>query len=274
MDDNGSADEHRFVTVAGYLADEGSWEGFEAAWRGALHEAGIPWLHMREFGGPTNPTYAPLRADGLRHINFMLDAVQAIADNLHVCVHATVDMNALRAFVAKHDLEIDPIALALYGCLLKMRQSIHAREPIEIFVDRFDKSESRIAKALQYARAEAVEDLQLSQTTFAAVKEPDSWRSVPPLQAADFVAWEIRKWFEDRRSFDYTVDDKAQGHSHMSASYLKWLAEQEQMRRKPLPERKSYLALRRALGILPMGVLFDEFNLEQMLNSRPSGWTV
>lgn len=273
LDDSGSPDDptNSFVTIAGYVADEYSWECFEKSWANALEEAGIPYLHMREFGNLDSPIYKHLREDKRRHMNFMLDAVAAIADNLDLCVHSTVNLVDLEAFNDRHNLNLDPLAIALYGCIRRLRWA-YANEPLEIVLDRFDRSLSRAETALDYARTETFSDLKVDALTPIALQKEESFKTILPLQAADFVAWEVRKSFEDRKGFSYTAADKEKGRRHMNESYLKWMAEHETKTGKPPRERGSYKALRKALGLLPHGVLMDEFNLEQGHKWHPNGW--
>lgn len=276
IDDSGSADDPqaRFLTVAGYVADEHSWECFERQWQAALDEAGIPYVHMREFGNPStkHPVYGALRADRIRHLNFMLDAVAAIGDNLHVCVHATLSLTDFAAFCAKHGLSLDPMSVVIYACMRKLR-SYYSREPIEVVFDKFERSASRAGEALEILRSDVSWDHKAALITPTLLQDDESFKTILPLQAADFAAWEIRKWHEDRKSFLYTPEQKAGGREAMNASYLSWVADYEVEMGKPPRERRSYVALRKAIGILPIGVLLDEFNLEQMFMSHPNGWS-
>jgi len=273
LDDSGSIDDpsNRFLTVAGYVADEYGWECFEAAWQKALDEAGIPYMHMREFGDPTSPVFGKLRSDKIRHLNFMLDAVSAIGDHLHTCVSATLSIADFEAFVDRHSLDLDPLSVVTYGCI-KMMRRYYSQEPIEIILDRFDRSTLRAAKALDYASTDTSADLMVHKITPIPLQDEESFKTVLPLQAADFIAWEVRKSFEDRKGFTYTTKDKGLGRQHMSESYLQWVSEQQKLLGSPPRERRSYMALRKAIGAGPICVLFDEFNLEQMLRCHSNGW--
>ena len=57
FDESGKRDnpDHRVVAVAGLLANREHWERFDTDWRQALHRAGVPYLHMREFAHFVGP---------------------------------------------------------------------------------------------------------------------------------------------------------------------------------------------------------------------------
>lgn len=129
LDDSGTPEDpqHTFLTVAGYVAEQGQWEEFEEDWLAALDEAKVPYLHMREFSNRDSEVYRELRADRLRHLNFMLDAVQVIADHIHYSVQTTIRLSDIQAFNVKRDVEIDPLAFAVYGCILQLRRTVSPR---------------------------------------------------------------------------------------------------------------------------------------------------
>ena len=53
FDDSKGEGEDAYLSLAGYIAPDDAWEAFEPKWQQALERAGVPWLHLKEFGSPT-----------------------------------------------------------------------------------------------------------------------------------------------------------------------------------------------------------------------------
>src|SRR6185369_16743095 len=140
-------------TIAGFVAPLDQWALFEADWRRLLDEYGIPYLHMKEFGNPQSLIYRDIKADPARERQFIADVTQTIHRTVTGDIGCTVLLDDLRAFNAKHGLNLDPYALAIYVCLLKLRCYYQTQE-IDIVADRFDRSMSRIETGLNYGRSD------------------------------------------------------------------------------------------------------------------------
>jgi hypothetical protein len=270
LDDSGDPTDpkHSFLTIAGYVADFDSWKHFEARWKAALDLAEVPYLHMREFGDPKG-IYKHLKTDKGREIDFLAGLIEIIYESVDFCSQTTIKLEDLSAFNVRHSLQLDPYSLAIYGCLLIMRRE-YKTEKIEIVLDRFNKSYSRFDLALRYARSDKKETLK-EPVSLIPLLDSESFKTILPLQAADFIAWEMRKLCEDRKEWEYSVEDRA-NRQIMMDSYNRWHERHTTKFGKPPRERKSFLALRESPVLSPQGLIFDEANLASLLSRHPDGW--
>jgi hypothetical protein len=279
LDDSGDPDNsaHTYLTVAGYVAELDAWKYFEQRWHAVLTEAQVPYLHMREFGNPNSGIYQHLKADRDKEIGFMADLAEVIdSSSLELCPMTTIKLADLAVFNDKHGLDLDPHALAIYGCLVEMRRLYKWRPTlgagdIEVVVDRIDKAQLRINRALEYARTDVESGTYVDTFAVIPVSDPEGFRKVLPLQAADFISWEMRKSCEDRKTWEYTAEERRDIHM-LRRSYSDWAERHRAETGKPPRVRKSYKALRRVPVLAPQGYIWDEANLEAALERHPNGW--
>lgn len=271
LDDSGDAkdQQHNYLTIGGYVSDVAGWEYFERRWEAALVAANVPYLHMKKMGDP-HGIYAHLHAKPNKLTEFIVSLVEAIYASTQLCPATTIKLADLAAFNKRHGLDLDPYALALYGALIEMRREFR-NEHIEVVVDRFERSMSRFELALEYAKTDVEEDHKTQMFTPVALQDDQSFRNILPLQAADFVAWEIRKSCEDRKMWKYTQEQRADP-TKLRESYAEWTLEYFTKHKKFPRERRSFLALRESPLLTPRGFMWDEPNLEAALRRHPRGW--
>jgi hypothetical protein len=142
LDDSGDAS-HSFMSVAGYVSDD--WGYFESQWRSVLREAGVPYLHMKEFGNRDSEIYRHIKADKNVEAKFISDLVDVIYESVDACVMTVVSLKELKEFNGAKKLRIDPYAICMYGCLLAMREEyvlLNALQGSEVIVDAITKAPS------------------------------------------------------------------------------------------------------------------------------------
>lgn len=267
LDDSGDGDapSETFLTIGGYLADLDGWQYFERKWKALLDEYEIPWLHMKEFK-KENATFAHLKADPAREGLFMGAAAQIIHESVRGHIATTVILEDFRAFNAKHGLNLDPYAFAIYGCLFQLR-SFHPNDEIQIILDSFDRSTSRLFEALAYAKSDTLEAIRADLFIPMPMQKDESWRTVLPLQAADFIAWETRKYRRERAHLKPPLEVRGDRNA-MHEWILAWEREQE---KKPR-DRASFKSLRQPIIYRPLHIVVDTYNLEAVLPRHPNGW--
>jgi hypothetical protein len=268
LDDSGDADSatETHLTIGGYLADEHGWEYFEPRWATLLKEAGVPYLHMKEFGDVNSPIYGHLKADIVKEKAFMVGVISLIKESARGSVATTVVLDEFRAFNEKHSLSLDPYAFAIYGCLFQLR-SYHPNDEIDLVFDSFDHSASRAAKALQYFKSDNLEGLKPTLFTPIPLQKSESWREILPLQAADLIAWEVRKYRRERDGLKPPLDireDREAMHRFIQA----WEEEQEHKPR----DRFSFQSLRQGMIFRPLHIMADTHALNTALGRHPNGW--
>src|SRR4029077_5040335 len=118
-DDSGDAPDPNCnaVAVAGYVGTVESWEVFERLWRSdvlEVHDA--PYLHMKQFTG----IVPPFEWDETKRRSFLGAAANAIKGSGLRGVSEVIRLDDLRRFNQDRKFGLDPIALALYGCMLSL----------------------------------------------------------------------------------------------------------------------------------------------------------
>jgi len=271
LDDSGDATnlDHAFMTVAGYLADEDGWRHFERRWKEELDRAEVPYLHMREFGD-RNGIFQHIKQNIVEEADFVASLKGVIYESVSFCTQTTIRLKDLREFNRRRNLQLDPYALAIYGCLLGLRRE-YPNDEIEVVVDRFERSSMRVEMGLDYARSDRKEDLRVDLFTPVPLQKHESFKEILPLQAADFVAWEMRKACEDRKSWNITPEDRSSTNALLE-SYEKWFQEHLETFKRPPRERKSFLELRESPVLMPKGFILDYTNLEEIFTRHPQGW--
>jgi len=100
------------------------------------------------------------------------------------------------------------------------------------------------------------------------LKKSESFKTVLPIRAADFMAWELRKAGSDRAGWVIPTEGDR---DVVYAAYHKWAAEfKSQKGREPIT-RKSAWALDKAIP--QSGYLWDEINIRAAHEIRhKNGW--
>jgi hypothetical protein len=145
----------RVCTVAGLVGNKAQWEQFESAWTPLLERHGVPWLHMKEMADPNGhfKKWLPPQDHRAELKAFFSDVARTINDCRFGAFGATVRLQDLERFNSEKGLKLDPYALAVYGCMVHIKQG-HPTEIVNLIFDRIEKVDSRLKKAQQYAEAD------------------------------------------------------------------------------------------------------------------------
>lgn len=267
LDDSGDGDsaDESHLTIGGWLADHDSWQRFEPMWDDLMREFGIPYLHMAEFR-KENAKFKHLKSDPAQEKEFWKRVNSLILQTVRTSVACTVRMDDLNKFNKKLGLGLDPYALCIFGCLLQMRSCALDGE-IEFVLDQFDNSTSRAGLALKYAQTAMGMDHPVRPDLFTPIplQKHESWKTVLPLQAADYIAWEVRKFRRERK--DFRPPKSVRGdrlNTHESA--MAW------ERRNNPRYRGNFKALIMSTLLKPQHSVLDKFNLEIAHGHHPNGW--
>jgi hypothetical protein len=110
---------------------------------------------------------------------------------------AVVVLDDLRKFNDEHGLSFDAKALAIYASMMELRK-VQPKECVEVILDRMNQGHAAIAKAEEYAPSEELKDI-----SFLPLPKKCAYgaQDMAPLQAADLLAWEIRKEYELKKEW-------------------------------------------------------------------------
>jgi hypothetical protein len=265
LDDSGDEwdAKHSACSIGGFLGTADAWAYFEAEWKRLLsEELPIDFLHMKDFAHHKPPYDRLSEPDRVRVLTSL---IRTIKDCGLAGFGAVIRLPDLRRFNLERGRNLEARPLALYVCMNDMYVEDPWRE-IEIILDKFVKPHSVIEKAEAYAASHWSDDVSQNSTCLP-IKNGESYRSVVALQAADFIAYEIKKNVESRRGwFDAVMDDDP---DTWMETQQKWLTE----RGLPFPYlRKSLSGL---LDAVPTTVSIWGFNVFCSLDDRRGGkWSV
>jgi hypothetical protein len=205
VDDSGDAEDpsHSACSIAGFLGTVDQWTEFESQWAILLAHFRIPYLHMREFAHHL-PPFDHLTGDERENVLHLF--IQTIKRCNLAGFGAVVRLPDLKRFNRERSRQLEALPLALYACMNDIYNADPWRE-VDITLDRFAKPVSVLAKAKEYAATHWSSDVS-QMMIWHHLKNAESFRTVLPLQAADFIAYEIKKNIESRREWlDEAMDD-------------------------------------------------------------------
>jgi hypothetical protein len=107
-------------------------------------------------------------------------------------VSSAVWISDLNRFNAETGLAIRPYPLAAYACMSQIAIK-YGNLPVTAVFDRIEKVESKLATARSYADNDRIFPGLCYYVATGTLPKPLTSRDVPALQAADFIAWEVRK---------------------------------------------------------------------------------
>jgi hypothetical protein len=255
-------------TIGGYLSDVDSWGRFETEWKQILDDFKAPYLHMKEFWN-NEGIFKHIKDVPADEIAFFRRLADVIKQHTKFCTQTTVILDDLDRFNSDHNLSLDANSLAIYGCLLALQTTFPNGE-MEVIFDKFSQASSQIEVAENYLGSDVMAPLgkKLPFLSIYALKAEDSWRTVLPLQAADWIAWEMRKTCVDtlpwikKKGHDLTKDWVDDFHN--------WSHQFAQENHRQFRNRKSFMALRESNP--PRGFIWNYEQMGILKQSHPYGW--
>ncbi len=214
-------------SVGGYIGGDHRWEYFDTLWPMALANHEVPYFHMKEMGKP-NGVYAkwyPAKDHKEELAAFFADLAKVINQTRLVGISSIVRQADLDRFNADFGQSLQAYPLAAYGCMRLAAGENLEGMPIELVFDTVEKAHSKLRKAREYADADRIYEPGLCDAvvTTPLIKKL-TWRDVPALQAADFLAWEFRKNHENVSEW-FDLIDKPDDWDDRSNHLDRWLTE-------------------------------------------------
>jgi hypothetical protein len=203
IDESGSDDGSAYIGVGGLVSTEAKWSEFRTRWASVLQASGVKYCHMREYAhsvdefakwASTTKEFEPQRQQ------FMAAVCEAI---LASCVHsfgAVITKSHYEQMVPedmRNDMGTPYTFLGRY-CMASIgvwADDHGVNEPVNIILEQGQPETAlRFQHGILAAHELARRDFRIGQLSFA------DKRSVPELQAADLVAYELVKHWNDRAS--------------------------------------------------------------------------
>ncbi|HXG66476.1 MAG TPA: DUF3800 domain-containing protein [Blastocatellia bacterium] len=189
-----------FVGMAGLAASAEKWEAFENEWAELLEEYGVPSLHMKEFahGRGAFEGWAEVRRR-----RFLGQAIEIILNTGGMPVGAIVDLRAYRQLDARVQEHLrDPYYMCLNVCVhgalvyglfnpLAEQPFSYSGEKINIVFDQNHEFAGLVPSFMSVLEKRPLYNGQVGGYTFSS-----SMKQMP-LQAADFIAYEMGRTFKN-----------------------------------------------------------------------------
>jgi hypothetical protein len=193
--------EKSFVVVGGWVASTAEWDNFEIDWKLFLGSYKVPYFHMREFAHSRGPYAKWKNADNFR-ARFIHDAWEIIKSRVRggfvSLVQDTLFNRVNRSYELQEKIP-SCYALASRVCMEWVDERARRDNNKQSLCVFDDPGEAKQRNALiQAAGAEP----KLSTPVFEASRDvPHRKKGIRhglvQLQAADFLAWEVRKYAVD-----------------------------------------------------------------------------
>jgi hypothetical protein len=201
---------------------------------------------------------------------FIKDLTSAICECWLRPFWSITRLGDLERFNKETGLNIHPYALAAYGCMLSMAYEYGAQVSVEAIFDHVEQVTSKLAAASQYSIADSYYGKFLENVALIPLPKTQTFRTLRPLQAADFIIWEIRK---NHLQLDewFVIPEKPIDQQLRCDHFDAWSRASFGVERPPA--RKSLEAVMQA-GAPANGIVWDYDNIMQAHRRRGGVWSV
>ncbi len=195
VDDSGKSDQSPVQVLAGYLSTDERWAVFSKEWTALLDEAGLDAFRMADAWRLARRyrSNGPLARDSL-----IVRAVECIKRHAQMAFVSSLPFSGFQEYL---DLKGDhahplgrPYFVGFYSLLWQVYKHAHlyrADQRIEIVLDeQGGESQRYVLSAMSEFRRLASEKLSHLDIPTPRFKRD---QDVPPLQAADMLAWLVRR---------------------------------------------------------------------------------
>jgi hypothetical protein len=193
FDDSGNQEQQKekVCSLAGWVATVDQWQYFEQKWKEALKDYGLDYLHMKDFA-PRIKHFKKFKDDEKSRIALLQSLIKVMMEAQLEGVASVVKMTDIRYFNDRHHNDINSYAFNLHTCM----NIISDRWPdtiVEMWLDRTNKIGPKINKAIEYCKSDRYFGKYNDKITPFPILKGLTFKDVTPIQAADLLAWEIRR---------------------------------------------------------------------------------
>jgi hypothetical protein len=253
-------------TVAGYVGYSNQWDYFDHLWSAALVRHGVPYFHMKEMM-QANGVFAkwlPPENHVEEVASFFKDLVAAITKSGLYMVASTVWLMDLERFNRETNAGLEPYPLAAHTCLALIAEK-YGELPVMAIFDRIEKVNSKLAVARSYL--DGTFPVPGLCDHIAATGSPAPAHDVPALQAADLIAWEVRKAHFGMKEWQ---SGNAGNHADRQEQWRDYVRHTREMTGEDPRIRKSLDAL---ISEPIKSITWDYLQLQDMHKVRRGIWT-
>lgn len=203
FDEAGGVD-HGFTVVAGYVATVEQWENFEVDWKLSLISYKVPYLHMAKLAHFKGP-YAKWENSPIFRARFLLEMSQIIQQHVKRGFACFIEHAAFAQADSEYELHEtfgSPYALAGMSSVARVtawrRKTVPPSVPVEYVFEDGAPDKCGLMKMMEKDK--------YPTPIFRPGRDIDSRKSglrhgFVQLQAADYLAYEIRKFVSDHSKY-------------------------------------------------------------------------
>jgi len=201
-DESGKASDVRCrcISFAAAMGTTEQWKHFNRSWARMLKRKDIPYLHMKEVIGGRKTGSGPFAkfASDSELTKLMLDASGCIIGARLVCRGTSMLLDDLQRVLNRHRLNADPYSFTLYQSVVQLgtaAMNTHPTNPaFHLILDRLEQPTKRLAEAEELYESDNFASWRgWPAVTALRPKDREGSRELSELQAADFVAWILRR---------------------------------------------------------------------------------
>ena len=196
------------------------WDRFNKDWNDTLKEFNLSYLHMREIGELIRRNHTISDTEARDRMFKQLSYV--LLDHNISCYSASINLTSLYQFNQKHNLShiVSPYSLAVYGSCIELIENTNAITRT-IYLDRTNISRNSINESLLYIKNDRFIGNDYSTVKIATTPDGVLAKSTPALQAADWHAWEARRYCSNRISWEPNEEARSDL-IRLSLDYRNW----------------------------------------------------
>ena len=194
--DEGGGEDHGFIIVSCLVSSVNQWDQFENDWRLLLASHDVPYFHMKQIAHCLGP-FAKFKGQEGTRKRFLAQAAAILCDRVQRAFSCYVNYDAFERLNLEYELDKllnSPYALAGRGCIAQTNDW-RLKESADLDIEYvFDRDGPDVGGLIN-----AVTKLQpyLPAPIFKPNRDTQIERGVIQLQAADYLAYEMRKWVAD-----------------------------------------------------------------------------
>jgi hypothetical protein len=198
LDNSGEENDpqHRVCSIAGYVTTVNKWRKFYKLWKQTLTLYKVPYLHMKEFAHNIGP-FEKFKNNEENRRQFIRSLINVMEETHLRGIMSVIRLADFRRFNEEKKLNINALAFNLYICM-SIVSLTWKNKPAEIIVDRINNAGQITDKARKYADTDVFLDKLTDCIQVNILRRELTFKEIIPIQAADFLAWEIRKHIDSK----------------------------------------------------------------------------
>lgn len=192
FDESGTHSESPIICMAGYISTVEQWTHFSRNWQERIDKEGIDCFHMTDFENRRGPFKGMSKAKGNLLIESLIKIINVRVRYLFALAFAKADFDDVVGdkYIRTVGTEWTFCAMACMAFIRQWADQRAEKDPINFFFEQG----ARHSKALLAAHTKASKNKEFVSSMNLGTFTLGNRRNLPPLQAADILAYEAYKY--------------------------------------------------------------------------------